>query len=134
MSNPTPAQQAALDALRALPPKELFDLRDAFLDMVRAAEYPRLGVRLAHAEEDSYNGVIFTLPVEYLGDDDGEGIVDEDDLVAIDVSERWTYHPEADPTERYLHWEYGSSEDYHGLVYTWDGTYPVRLPEGWEER
>lgn len=128
----SPAQEAALHALKTLPPRDLFNLRDAILDAIRAADYPSLGVRPAREGENAPDGVVFTAPPEYTGSDH-EVVVTPDELTAIDVSERWTQGADVDADEKTLTWSYLTREDYNGLVYTYGDAQPVHLPEGWSE-
>lgn len=123
MTTLTPAQTAVLDAFRALPPSEMFDLRSDLMAAIRDAEYPRLTAR--EVDDDDGTRTALFLP-------DGEEVLPED-LAAVDVAERWTFASEADPDDRTVSFYYDGHADYEGLVYAVDGEDPVRLPDGWQE-
>lgn len=115
----TPAQQAVLDALKALDPIEAFELRGAITSILSDAEYPRLSARA-----DESGDVVFVLP-------DGL-VVDPSRIIEIDAAERWTRADyDVDLGEQRLYFSYGSA-DFENFVYTVDGTMPVRLPDGWD--
>lgn len=140
MTDPTVPQgndrlAAAMAEVTRLDPLDLLALYYLVQNAVPAAEFPRLivGTRAVVDDGEAYAQQYLECPhchERITTDDDDEA----EDLIAVDIAERWTGHASVSFTDRDAQWQYDEGADFEGFLYKHTCNQPVRLPEGWTER
>ena len=156
-------RMVAIAAINVLQPQDLIGMRERIETMIRAAQWPALVIEhtdQAHLDEqiaalrvklDSAVGQA-ALAVQDMIEELEEAkettahlrcpvcneLVDAEDLIAVDVAERWTDGPLIDFDGKSIAFDYDSgSGDRDGLYYSHGdpgrrGGHAVSVPDGWD--
>jgi hypothetical protein len=126
---------AAVAEVNRLDPIDLLALYYVVQSALPAAEFPRLivGIRTVTDDGETYQQRYLQCPhCDQVVTTDDEG--DAEDLIAVDIDERWTGNATVDFDDRDVQWNYDGDTEYEGFIYKHSCNKPVRLPEDWTER